>query len=155
GNNQLNLSLKGAWNRWIFSLWDGKNVNRRGNIQSPSLGRPNIGRRDHLAGVRAGDEMRFYFNGKLAGSAVVANLRMGAADGPMIIGGNGLKGIVDEIRFSKVARYHQDFTPAPRFAPDDDTLALYHFHEGAGSVVHDASRNNRHGRIVGAKWVRA
>src|ERR1019366_7642082 len=63
--------------------------------------------------------------------------------------------IMDEVRFSKVARYDKDFTPAKRFEPDADTLALYHFDEGAGDVLKDSSGNGHHGKIVGAKWVNA
>src|SRR5437764_6610313 len=59
------------------------------------------------------------------------------------------------MRISKVARYDKDFTPAKRFEPDADTLALYHFDEGSGDVLKDSSGNNHHGKIVGALWVRA
>src|SRR2546426_422563 len=64
-------------------------------------------------------------------------------------------GRIDEVRISKVARYDKDFTPAKRFEPDADTLALYHFDEGAGDVLNDSSGNKHHGKIVGAKWVNA
>ncbi len=63
-------------------------------------------------------------------------------------------GVLDEVRISKVARYDKDFTPDVRFTSDKDTLALYHFDEGAGSELKDSSGNNHHGKIVGAKWVK-
>ena len=62
---------------------------------------------------------------------------------------------ITEVRISKVARYDKDFTPAKRFEPDADTLALYHFDEGSGDVLKDSSGNGHHGKIVGAKWVKA
>ena len=62
---------------------------------------------------------------------------------------------MNEVRISKVARYDKDFTPAKRFEPDKDTLALYHFDEGDGDVLKDSSGNGHHGKIVGAKWVKA
>ena len=63
-------------------------------------------------------------------------------------------GLIDEIRISKIARYTTDFTPAkPASSPTADTLALYHFDEGAGDVLTDSSGNNHHGKIVNAKWV--
>ena len=33
-------------------------------------------------------------------------------------------------------------------------MALYHFDEGTGDVLHDSSGNGHDGKIVGAKWVR-
>ena len=62
---------------------------------------------------------------------------------------------MNEVRISKVARYDKDFTPAQRFEPDADTLALYHFDEGSGDELKDSSGNGHHGKIVGAKWVKA
>ena len=57
-------------------------------------------------------------------------------------------GLIDEVRISKVARYDKDFTPAKRFEPDADTLALYHFDEGQGDVLKDSSGNGHHGKIT-------
>ena len=53
------------------------------------------------------------------------------------------------------ARYTEDFTPTKRFENDEHTLALYHFDEGQGDFLTDSSGNGHHGKIVGAKWVRA
>jgi hypothetical protein len=49
-------------------------------------------------------------------------------------------GWVDEVRISNVARYASNFTPpnAP-FTPDANTVGLYHFDEGSGTVVQDSS----------------
>ena len=63
-------------------------------------------------------------------------------------------GVISQIRVSNGARYQQDFTPVQRFEKDEHTLALYHFDEGTGDVLHDSSGNGHHGTIVGAKWVR-
>jgi hypothetical protein len=50
------------------------------------------------------------------------------------------RGWVDEVRISNVARYASNFTPpsAP-FTPDANTVGLYHFDEGSGTTVLDAS----------------
>jgi hypothetical protein len=66
-----------------------------------------------------------------------------------------LNGLIDAVRISKAARYGKDFKPAPRLEPDQDTLVLYDFHEGQGDLLHDRSGNANHGKIVGAKWVKA
>lgn len=65
-----------------------------------------------------------------------------------------LCGRVREVRISRIARYHRSFVPRERFESDDDTLALYHFDEGSGDQLTDSSGHGRHGKIVGAKWVR-
>ncbi|WP_298866587.1 LamG-like jellyroll fold domain-containing protein [uncultured Gimesia sp.] len=62
-------------------------------------------------------------------------------------------GIIDEVRISNIARYTKDFTPTKRFETDKNTMALYHFDEGSGDVLKDASGNGHDGKIVGAKWV--
>jgi hypothetical protein len=50
------------------------------------------------------------------------------------------RGWIDEVRISRIIRYRGAFTPptAP-FTPDPDTVALYHFNEGAGVTVRDSS----------------
>jgi hypothetical protein len=50
------------------------------------------------------------------------------------------RGWLDEVRMSRIIRYRGAFTPptAP-FTPDADTVALYHFNEGAGATVRDSS----------------
>lgn len=49
-------------------------------------------------------------------------------------------GWIDELRVSNVLRYDGDFVrPSTAFVPDSDTVALYHFDEGAGDVVADSS----------------
>ena len=64
-------------------------------------------------------------------------------------------GIIDEVRISDIARYTEDFSPQKRFKPDEHTMALYHFDEGKGDLLHDSSGNGHHGKIVGAKWIKA
>jgi hypothetical protein len=47
-------------------------------------------------------------------------------------------------------------TPPPassEFEVDSATVALWHFNEGAGTIVHDASGNGHDGTIVGSTWV--
>ena len=119
----------------------------------------------HLAAVRTGDELRFFVNGKRSNQGQLKGPDALDLAQPFRLGATRLdlkkglerffKGTIDEVRVSKVARYDKDFTPAKRFEPDADTLALYHFDEGAGDVLKDSSGNGHHGKIVGAKWVKA
>ena len=117
-------------------------------------------RRLHVAGVYDRQQVRLYVEG-------VEMQRVAAPDAykpstqPLILGGNpnGDKivfhyaGQIDEVRLSRVGRYAGNFQPAERFAADPDTMALYHFDEGAGRVLKDSSGNNLHGKIVGAQWI--
>ena len=111
------------------------------------------GKRVHVAGVYDGKLARLFVDGKLIGSAppkLLPKQNLGT-----LIFGSRFNGTMDEWRISKVGRYEKDFKPPQRYQPDADTLALYHFDEGTGDVLKDSSGNNHHGKIVGAKWVRA
>jgi hypothetical protein len=60
------------------------------------------------------------------------------------------KGLVDEVRISKVIRYTEAgfALPSKAFTPDADTVALYHFDEAIGGVVKDASSFGNHGTLL-------
>ncbi|TXT22124.1 MAG: Serine/threonine kinase family protein, partial [Planctomycetota bacterium] len=104
------------------------------------------GRRTHVAGVQTDGEVRFYLDGKLVKTATSRRGRLNESTGSLFLGGGSgpgsFEGLLDEVRISKVARYDQDFTPAPRFESDPQTLALYHFDEGTGDELKDSSGNN-------------
>ncbi len=121
--------------------------------------------RYHLAIVIDGRLCRVYLDGRLVGSRELpanGNSTIQIAKLPSYIGrhkwqstGDYFKGLIDEVRVSNKARYDKDFTPEKRFEPDEHTLALYHFDEGQGDVLVDSSGNGHHGKIHGAKWVKA
>src|SRR5262249_53871244 len=67
---------------------------------------------------------------------------------------NPFGGIIDEGRISNSVRYRDEFTPADRFEPGGQTLALYHFDEAEGDVARDSSRNGYHAKITAATWVK-
>jgi serine/threonine protein kinase/Leucine-rich repeat (LRR) protein len=58
------------------------------------------------------------------------------------------------MRVSSVVRYKDEFVPSKHFSADKETLALYRCDDGQGDVLKDSSGNNRHGKIVGGKWVK-
>lgn len=126
----------------------------------------------HVACVRDSDsgELRLFIDGKLAGvtdAATYHPLAKGDDDYNYFEicsvahqwgSDRGSKapyfsGWFDEVRISKSARYKNEFEPERRFESDSDTLALYHFEEGSGDILKDASGNGHDGTIVGAKWV--
>ncbi len=118
----------------------------------------------HVAVVYDGKPLALYVDGKLQNKRIPAVIKKEARLRTFEIAAKNsgdqqnssqFRLTMDEIRFSKVARYTKDFTPVLRFKTDKDTLALYHFDTGAGDVLHDASGNGHHGKIIGAKWVNA
>ena len=58
---------------------------------------------------------------------------------------------LDETRFSNIVRYptNTTFTPATYFNTDDNTTALYHYNEGSGTILSDASANGNEGVLTG------
>ncbi len=113
---------------------------------------PNV--RVHLAGCRNYDELCLYINGQLSGRRTISGFEFRNLKGQLAIG-DGFNGIIDEVRISSTRRYREAFEVPQRFEPDDQTVALYHFDEGAGDVLIDSSLNGHHGRIQNATWVRA
>ncbi len=113
-----------------------------------------LGKRVHIAAVFDRPHVRLYVNGRLAGTAEVPDYR----ESPLrlVIGANPnnpgysehFHGQIDEVHFSNVARYEEDFDPQNRFFADDATLALYHCEDDSGDVVRDASRNGLNGRWI-------
>jgi hypothetical protein len=118
------------------------------------------GRRVHVATVRTGQEFRLFVDGQRVASDREHESPLEDQSRPFSLSLASAKaafyGDYDEVRVSRVARYDENFTPATRFEPDVDTLALYHCDENGGEQLLDASGNNHHGQIVGpAKWIDA
>lgn len=79
-------------------------------------------------------------------------LAKGAADGKVACAVDMVSLDRDTTIRQKVCRICvSDVAPPPRFTPDQETLALYHFDEGAGDVLTDSSGNGHYGKIIGAK----
>jgi len=118
----------------------------------------------HVAVVYDGNTLALFVDGKLQRKRVPAVIRANYTPQPLMFGAlqhgdpqdsKAFRLTMDEVRFSKVARYTKTFTPALRFETDKDTLALYHFDSGKGDDLKDSSGNEHHGTIAGAKWVNA
>jgi serine/threonine protein kinase len=131
--------------RWKF----GEGPDKDG---SAIVGVPSQPGRTCLAAVHEGTTYRLFVDGKLFQSK---DWKLPVPVTSDFVIGERFVGVIDEVRISKSARYQADFTPQARFEPDADTIALYHFDEGAGSMLKDSSGNNHHGKITGAKWIPA
>lgn len=126
-----------------------------------SEGRTKLGTRVHLCFTRFGGRVYFFMDGKQQGESMPiaffkpdTALRMRPAGNPQR--GDALfNGDFDEVRVSSMARYKENFDPQPRFEPDADTIALFHFDEGKDAILKDASSNKKHGKLTGGKWVTA
>lgn len=123
------------------------------------------GRWHHVAATRAATgEMTIYVDGRLAASGDGpkgdASYRDGRetrwpnSDPYLVLGAEkhdagpeypSYSGWLDEVRLSSIVRYTGSDFPVPGapFLLDDDTLALYHFDEGSGDVVTDATLGSR------------
>jgi len=110
----------------------------------------------HLAIVsEAGRTVHFFVDGVPVGSRTIegtpvdqplSRIELSKPDA-------AFSGDYDELRLSRGARYTDEFKPDRRHAPDDKTIALYHFDNGVGEILHDASGNGLDVRINGATWV--
>jgi serine/threonine protein kinase len=152
---------------WHTSLWgasthvgvtwatDSQSVAMRSDSGLPSH------QRVHVAGVVDGESVSFFFNGQRTGTLRTNDRGEPGAptDGTYFAGGipgNAYwRGRMFAVRVSRGVRYVNDFTPQPRWANDADTLALYEFDAGSGTVLTDASGHSHDGQIVGAEWVPA
>ncbi len=156
--SRRNLVLKQTESDWLWNMSNPdlslESVKAKNTVQP--------GRRAYLAGVSTGSELRLFVDGQLVGTSpfdgqVISEAlpcRLGMLR-PFSWAWGPFDGTIDTVRISKVARYDKNFTPPKRFEADADTLALYRFDEGQGDVLRDSSGNNHHGKIIGARWVKA
>jgi len=61
-------------------------------------------------------------------------------------------GAMDEVRISSTVRYTEAFSPAPWHESDEHTIGLWHFSEGEGDRVEDASGNGHYGQLMSSDW---
>jgi serine/threonine protein kinase len=154
----------------IADNWVGGRLNGdRNSLSQVSVDAVQLYETEHVASIWTGETIRLYINGaeQLGVNHTIGypkgfptshiSLLIGCAWSPADeqVERHLFQGIIDEVRISNTARYTEDFTPAKRFEPDEHTVGLYHFDEGSGDVLKDSSGNNHHGKIVGAKWVKA
>ncbi|MFO0905522.1 MAG: protein kinase [Pirellulales bacterium] len=141
------------------NLFRGESRDANGaNFFTPPGDRLPMERWMHLAAVFNGKELRFYANGELRGTRSLElpadNTSLDFAIGAFDKGDWPFVGLIDEVRISSIARYEGDFVPPRRFEPDENTLALYHFDEGSGEIVHDSSGHGHDGKVIGSpKWI--
>jgi hypothetical protein len=121
-------------------------------------GKPEIGKWHHVAVTYDGKETISWLNGKNTDVKKIDTLDIVKNAEPFQIGrrvccgGTPFKGFIDEVRISDVVRYTKDFPiPKSEFVPDKNTRALYHFNEGKGDTISDATGNKKNTAKVEGK----
>lgn len=79
--------------------------------------------------------------------------RIGASLDASGTSGYGYRGVIQQVRISKSARYKAAYVPPKRLEVDADTMLLYRFDQPTGNVAKDLSPHKLDGQIIGAKWV--
>ena len=88
----------------------------------------------HAALVVDGSNVKFFFDGMLEIERECSDLPILVSNGKLRLGVNLVKGGIDEVRISDIARYTGNFTPSTTpFTCDEHTLALWHFEEPSTS----------------------
>lgn len=111
----------------------------------------------HVAAVFDEAHMAIFING-IKKSEVLASGNMKNAQGSLRFGkwwsGDPawFWGKMDEVRISNTARYFSNFTPLTRFEPDSATIGLWHFDEGEGNIILDATGNGHQGTPYNISW---
>lgn len=165
GNIFLDRDVFGAgdWGDWGVSLAQGRVMFGASDADSgaTACGATNLadGQWHHLALTRrlSDGQLLIWLNGQLdgwvngpEGDLSYRDLRLGATNDPFLVIGAekhdagaaypSFSGWVDELRVSKVRRYVATFAPPPvPFVSDEETVALYHFDEAAGTDLGDTS----------------
>ncbi len=109
----------------------------------------------HVAGTFDGEKATLFVDGEkqafadgAAPAEVTKTLRIGCN-----AAAEAYAGLLDELRFSSVVRYEDDFDrPVGPFEKDDDTTLLFHFDEGDGEESVDAAAGIVAG-VFGPDWI--
>lgn len=129
---------------------------------------PSWGEWQHLAVTIDvdGGHKSVWLGGELAAACTVQTPDSAPTDGPLWIGTKAWTnsagtsfftdlpwaGGIDEVRVSSTIRYSEDFEPERWFESDAHTEVLYHFSEGTGDGLEDASDHGRTGQSFDLVW---
>lgn len=125
------------------------------------------GKRCHVAGIFAAQEMKLFVDGRLEGSEARTGM-FAPSMFPFLVGAepsqpsatapttprNFFDGVIESVRISNVPRYTQDtFAPPKKLTLDRSTLLLLDFNQGKGDTVPNAAAAKHQAKIVDAQWM--
>ena len=165
GNSNLG-GYRVFWSQatWVAQFFYRDERNKKG-ILKLVCARPALPERTtHLAMVYDMSRVCFFVDGRLEDSRALEHRYGPPQRGTHVFLGadaynrgnralNSFSGWIGQIRFSKSVRYTETFDPPRVFSADDNTIALFLFDEGRGSVAHDRSGNGHHGVVHKASWM--
>ena len=160
GNNpgDLGLGWERGEGRLQFFIQDGENTSTV--YSSEDINETFHPRWYHVAVTwNTADSMRMFIDGKLVDSEA-STLPLAGGNQQIAIGGGNedlwnervesFRGMIDEVRFSVIDRYQEDFElPTAPYEADQYTLALWHLDEGSGETTADATGNGFTGYLGG------
>lgn len=104
------------------------------------------GKWHHIALVKSEEYLELFIDG-VSNSKEAAENEVFSNDGTLFLGARlndspvFFSGLIDEIRFSFIPRYAENFTPEKRLSADSSTTAVWHFEETSGTET--ASEGNK------------
>lgn len=115
----------------------------------------------HIACTRSATAQELWVDGVRVGSVGPGAFPLPSSATTLSLGGDyrtppeawTFRGVIDEVRISNSVRYTADFVPERRHSVDANTLALWHFDEGTGTVAANAVGSSHTGTVDGALWV--
>jgi len=124
-------------------------------------GKPTMNEWHHVAVTFDGTDTQGWIDGVAAPDPTEANgVPLAPSDEPLQVGRRvccgttPFLGVIDEVRVSDIVRYTADFPLQKReFETDANTRVLWHFNEGTGIDIADASGNGNDGELEGGpQW---
>lgn len=114
----------------------------------------------HIAGVykKSEQKIKIFINGVMDSYTSTPNISFIASGYTAMIGAYGntaiqrYKGLIDEVRFSNIARYTNNFSTSTDYIVDANTIGLWKFNEGTENIVYDVSGRGNNGTIINAQW---
>jgi Concanavalin A-like lectin/glucanases superfamily len=133
------------WNPGAVYVWLLDNTGTEQHVETAGVindGNPHVVACDY-----DGETLRVYIDGAVSGSQALSGTAPPFTGHPFVVGLNGssylaYEGIIDEVRWSNVARYAGAYTPASEpFTSDANTLGLWHLDEVGTSPLPSSAGN--------------